>query len=91
VRKFFLKTEQVPDVVYFSMKGYDPEGITGPRKPLPDTVTIVEPPVDKIVSEPSSESRGVPEVVPAVPVAEETTYQTEQYQQDAFQAEQPAF
>jgi len=75
------------------MKGYDPEGITGPRKPLPDTVTIVEPPVDKIVSEPSSESRGVPEapVVPAAPVAEETTYQPEQYQQDVFQAEQPAF
>ncbi|KAH9037250.1 ribosomal protein S3 [Lactarius pseudohatsudake] len=25
------------------MKGYDPEGQLGPRKPLPDSVTVVEP------------------------------------------------
>jgi len=42
------------------MKDYDPEGRTGPKKPLPDTVTIIEPPVDKIVSEPVSEQRGPP-------------------------------
>lgn len=41
----------------FSMKGWDPEGHTGPRKPLPDSVQIIEPPVDKIVSEPTSEQR----------------------------------
>ncbi|KAF8591860.1 40S ribosomal protein S3 [Ramaria rubella] len=76
------------------MKGYDPEGQTGPRKPLPDTVTIIEPPLDKIVSEPSSESRGVPEaqiVPPVVPATEDASYQPEQFQQDPFQAEQPAF
>jgi small subunit ribosomal protein S3e len=79
------------------MKGYDPEGQTGPRKPLPDTVTIIEPPLDKIVSEPSSESRGAPAeaqiVPPAPPAAEEPAYPAEQFQQqDPFQAEQqPAF
>lgn len=61
------------------MKGWDPEGQTGPRKPLPDSVQILEPPVDKIVSEPSSEQRE-PVVAAPVPVAEET-----------FVAEQPAF
>ena len=79
-----------------SMKGYDSEGQTGPRKPLPDTVTIIEPPLDKIVSEPSSESRGAPEaqIVPPAPLAaEESAYRPEQFQpQDPFQAEQqPAF
>lgn len=74
------------------MKGYDPEGITGPRKPLPDTVTIIEPPVDKIVSEPSSESRGAPEAQVVPPAAEETAYQAEPYQQQQeIFPEQPAF
>lgn len=35
-------------------------------KPLPDTVTITEPPVDKLVSEPVSEQRGPP-LATAVP------------------------
>ncbi|KAH9082165.1 40S ribosomal protein S3 [Lactarius deliciosus] len=47
-----------------SMKGYNPEGQLGPRKPLPDSVTIVEPPVDKVIAEPTSERRG-----PAIPQA----------------------
>jgi len=42
------------------MKEFDPEGRTGPKKPLPDTVTIIEPPVDKQVTEPVSEQRGPP-------------------------------
>ncbi|KAJ6578215.1 ribosomal protein S3 [Mycena capillaripes] len=45
------------------MKGTDPEGQTGPHKPLPDSATILEPPVDKTVSEP---------VAVAPPPAEET-------------------
>ena len=49
------------------MKGWDPEGQTGPRKPLPDSVQILDPPVDKIVSEPSSEQREPANVAPAVP------------------------
>jgi hypothetical protein len=55
------------------MKGWDPEGHTGPRKPLPDSVQIYEPPVDKIVSEPSSEQRDPIAVAPPPPV--EDAYQ----------------
>jgi hypothetical protein len=52
-----------------SMKGYDAEGQLGPRKPLPDFVHISDPPIDKVVSEPSSEQRD-PVVVPVTaPVA----------------------
>jgi len=62
------------------MKGYDPEGQLGPRKPLPDSVQILEPPIDKVVLEPSSEQRD-PVVVPvAAPVAaSEPAYQQEPY------------
>jgi small subunit ribosomal protein S3e len=61
------------------MKGWDPEGHTGPRKPLPDSVQIYEPPVDKIVSEPSSEQRDpVAAVAPPPPVAEEAYQQPPQ-------------
>jgi small subunit ribosomal protein S3e len=74
------------------MKGYDPEGQLGPRKPLPDSVQILEPPLDKIVSEPSSESRE-PVVVSAAPpaVEEPAAYAQEPgYQPEAY-PEQPAF
>lgn len=47
------------------MKGWDPTGNLGPKKPLPDTVTIQEPPVDKVVAEPTSEHAGAAEVVAA--------------------------
>lgn len=47
------------------MKGWDPTGNLGPKKPLPDTVTIQEPPVDKVVAEPTSEHAGAADVVPA--------------------------
>ena len=50
-----------------SMKGWDPEGQTGPRKPLPDSVQIVDPPVDKIVSEPSSEQKEPANIAPPAP------------------------
>jgi len=59
------------------MKGHDPEGRTGPKKPLPDTITVLEPPVDKFISEPTSEQRGPP-LATAIPVPEaapETAYQ----------------
>ena len=62
------------------MKGYDPEGQLGPRKPLPDSVTISDPPIDKIVLEPSSEQRDPIPVVPVVPAAPEpAAYQQEVY------------
>ena len=68
------------------MKGWDPEGLTGPRKPLPDAVQIMEPPTDKIVTEPSSEQRepAIPASVP--PTAEEpSAYQAqESFDQAAF-------
>jgi hypothetical protein len=65
------------------MKGWDPEGNTGPRKPLPDSVQILEPPLDKIVSEPSSEQKDPVAIPVAVPAVEEPTYGG----QDGFQAE----
>lgn len=76
----------------FSMKGWDPEGQLGPRKPLPDSVQILEPPVDKIVVEPTSEQREPAAVVPPpAPVAEEPAFQAQegypaQYEQTAEQA-----
>ena len=55
-----------------SMKGWDPEGQLGPRKPLPDSVQILEPPLDKVVVEPTSEQREPAAVVPpAAPAPEE--------------------
>ena len=71
------------------MKGYDPEGQLGPRRPLPDSVQIYEPPVDKIVSEPSSEQKEPLAVVPPVP-AEEAYVPQDAYQPEAY-AEQPVF
>lgn len=64
------------------MKGYDPEGQLGPRKPLPDSVTITDPPIDKVVLEPSSEQRDPVVVMPVVatPIAApEPAYQQEVY------------
>lgn len=71
-----------------SMKGYDPEGQLGPKKPLPDSVQILEPPVDKIPLEPSSEQR---EPVPAAvaPPADESFAAQDSSYQEGF-AEQPA-
>ena len=70
------------------MKGWDPEGQLGPKKPLPDSVQILEPPVDKVVAEPTSDHRDQPAVI-APPVQEERAYEYEQ-PADEFQA-QPAF
>lgn len=65
------------------MKGYDPEGQLGPRHPLPDSVTISDPPIDKIVSEPSSEQRDpIAAIVPVV-AASEPAYQQEVYSEPA--------
>ncbi|KAF8753816.1 Ribosomal protein S3 [Rhizoctonia solani] len=47
------------------MKGWDPTGNLGPKKPLPDTVTIQEPPIDKVVAEPTSEHAGAAEPISA--------------------------
>lgn len=74
------------------MKGWDPEGQLGPRKPLPDSVQILEPPVDKIVSEPSSEQRepAIPVAAPA-PAADEYAPPDATYQQPEAFPEQPVF
>jgi small subunit ribosomal protein S3e len=66
----------------FSMKGWDPEGISGPKKPLPDTITITEPPLDKVVGEPTSEQR-VPHGQEAQPVVPETQQSVEQPVEEA--------
>lgn len=68
------------------MKGWDPEGLVGPKKPLPDNVTILEPPVDKVVGEPSSEQREPVSVPAAAPPADEATYAPPQ--DAAYQPEQ---
>jgi len=67
------------------MKGYDPEGQLGPRKPLPDSVTILEPPVDKVIAEPTSEQRE-PAIPQAAPIPDEPAYQQPQetYDQGGF-------
>jgi len=68
------------------MKGHDPEGQLGPRKPLPDYVAIKEPPIDKVVLEPSSEQRDAVAVMQLpVVAAPEPAYQQEVY------AEAPVF
>ena len=71
------------------MKGYDPEGQLGPGKPLPDSVTIVEPPVDKVIGEPTSEQRepAVPQAAAAAaPPPDEAAYQQPQegYEQSSY-------
>ncbi|KAJ3576651.1 hypothetical protein NP233_g292 [Leucocoprinus birnbaumii] len=73
------------------MKGYDPEGQLGPKKPLPDSVQIFEPPVDKVVLEPSSEQRE-PIAVPVAPAAEEGyPAQDASFQQPEGATEQASF
>ena len=71
------------------MKGYDPEGQLGPRKPLPDTVTIIDPPVDKVIAEPTSEQRE-PAIPQAAPIPDESTYQQPQEGYDQGSYDQPA-
>jgi small subunit ribosomal protein S3e len=72
------------------MKGWDPEGNLGPRKPLPDSVQIIEPPLDKIVSEPSSEQREPVVMAAAAPTQEEPVFQQDGYQPDGY-TEQATF
>jgi len=72
------------------MKGTDPEGLQGPRKPLPDSVIILEPPLDKIVSEPSSEQREQPAIVPQ-PVDESVYQQPEAGYEPQAYPDQPAY
>ncbi|KAF8337479.1 ribosomal protein S3 [Cantharellus anzutake] len=75
-------------VLGIKVKMHDPEGRLGPKKPLPDHVTIIEPPVDKLISEPTSEQRGAPLPTAIPETAPEATYQ------EAFgeqQQQQPAF
>lgn len=73
------------------MKGWDPEGNLGPRKPLPDSVQILEPPVDKIISEPTSESKEPLAIAPAAPAAEEPAYPPQEgYQADTGYGEPPS-
>jgi len=44
------------------MHGWDPEGRTGPSKPLPDMVTIIEPKEEVAHANPVSETKGTQEV-----------------------------
>ncbi|ELU38287.1 40S ribosomal protein S3 [Rhizoctonia solani AG-1 IA] len=72
------------------MKGWDPTGNLGPKKPLPDTVTIQEPPIDKVVAEPTSEHAGAAEPISApAPAAEDYGVTEEATYGDAPAEEQP--
>ena len=84
-----LFVDAISLLLFTSMKGSDPEGQLGPKKPLPDSVQIIEPPVDKIVSEPSSEQREP--VVPVAPPPADETYAAEPYPQTETYTEQPVF
>lgn len=73
------------------MKGWDPEGLTGPKKPLPDSVQIIDPPVDKVVSEPSSEQKEPANIAPPTQVEDpypqppqETGFTEETYGESAI-------
>lgn len=71
------------------MKGWDPEGQLGPRKPLPDSVQILEPPLDKIVAEPTSEQREPATISqPVPPVEDPAAYPAQDNYQQPY--EQPA-
>ena len=69
------------------MKGWDPEGQIGPKKPLPDSVQIADPPIDKIVAEPTSDHREAAAVVAPPPVEEPGYQQDSGFDQpiDSFQ------
>jgi len=72
------------------MKGWDPKGELGPKRPLPDTVTILEAPPDKLVGEPTSESKGAVEQPFAQPQAvEEQVYHQESTSFGTYQQEEP--
>lgn len=69
------------------MKGWDVNGVLGPTKPLPDSVQIIDPPIDKIVAEPTSEQREQPAIVSqAPPAVEEPAFAPQDggYQQDSY-------
>ena len=89
---FTLFSDRASTHLLHSMKGWDPEGQHGPRKPLPDAVQILEPPVEKVVLEPSSEQRNISAAVIAPPVDEGQVYQEGQvYEQQTDYPEQPVY
>lgn len=71
------------------MKGWDPEGNLGPKKPLPDSVQIMDAPVDKIVGEPTSDHREQPAPIHAQPAGEPVFQQADAVFEQT--EEQPAF
>ncbi len=59
------------------MKGYDPAGELGPKKPLPDAVTIIEPKEEQAIH-PHSENKGQA----AQPINAPASAQQQQQQQE---------
>jgi small subunit ribosomal protein S3e len=51
------------------MLPYDPNGKTGPKKPLPDSVSIVEPKDEVLPSQPTSEVKASKDLPQPVPIA----------------------
>lgn len=52
------------------MLPHDPAGKAGPKIPLPDVITILEPKDEYVPAEPTSERKDVPVAAPQAPVAE---------------------
>lgn len=73
------------------MKDSDAEGIQGPRGVLPDNVKIIEPAVDKIVAEPTSEQREPAVIAAPLPPADDAAAYPPQdaYQQSSYEQQQP--
>ena len=51
------------------MLPWDPAGKTGPKRPLPDHVAIVEPKPEAVLTEPYSEAKAQPVSKPEVPAS----------------------
>merc|ERR1712203_4483 len=60
------------------MLPWDPKGKMGPKKPLPDHVSIVEPKEETQPTGPSSEQKGVPAEAPAPAAAAAAAPQQQQ-------------
>ena len=64
----FLSVSGVLGIKVKIMLPWDPSGKIGPKKPLPDHLSIVEPKDETIPSTPVSEQKGAkPEAPPAMP------------------------
>ena len=58
------------------MLPWDPTGKIGPKKPLPDNVSIAEPKEEEIITGPRSETKGAKSVPDTMQVPQQVPMQT---------------